>query len=214
MGRTAAQGHPGHSRRLRHRPRADGRRRRSCTGDAHLGRRRPGGQTAGAVPAPAGRRQLHLRVAGPRDRRVTARSRCPCRLLDQHRRGGGRRISAWRGRSHRPRQRSRRARGIGARQPCRRRLIGRRALLRQIRADLPIAVVTAGGIRTGAEIADAEQLGAVAAQLGTAFLCCRETGTTTARRAGTGWAAATEEPAAAIIARLERERRTALAGAD
>jgi len=155
-------------------------------------------------------------------------------------------------------------------------LVERRELLQQIRAVSSLKIVTAGGITTGAEIADAETLGASAAQLGTAFLCCPEAGTTSAHRralldrryrqtiitraftgrparsllnpfaerftgaapaaypqvhhltrplraaaarrgdpdtlhlwAGTGWAAATEEPAAAIIARLDRERRTA-----
>ncbi len=153
-------------------------------------------------------------------------------------------------------------------------LVGRRELLRGVRAATPVRIVTAGGITTGAEIAEAERLGAVAAQLGTAFLCCPEAGTTQTHRralldrryrqtsitraftgrparalrnafadrfddiapaaypyvhhvtrplraaaartgdadnlhlwAGTGWTLVTEEPAAAVIARLDRERR-------
>lgn len=155
-------------------------------------------------------------------------------------------------------------------------LVDRRELLRQVRAATTLQVVTAGGITNGAEIAEAERLGAVGAALGTLFLCTPEAGTSATHRralldrryhdtvitraftgrparglrnafaerfgaaapaaypnvhhltrplrtaaarggdpemlhlwAGTGWASATEEPVAAIIARLEDERRVA-----
>lgn len=152
-------------------------------------------------------------------------------------------------------------------------LVGRVDLLRGIREVTTVPVLAAGGITSGAQIAEALRLGAVSAVLGTAFLCCPEAGTPQAHRrallsgryrdtvvtraftgrparglrnefaqrfdefapagypevhrltrplraaaaaaadpanlhlwAGTGWQAVTAEPAATVVARLERER--------
>jgi nitronate monooxygenase len=52
--------------------------------------------------------------------------------------------------------------------------VGLFALLPQVARAVAIPVVAAGGIMDGAGIAAALQLGAAAAQLGTAFLCCPE----------------------------------------
>jgi nitronate monooxygenase len=55
--------------------------------------------------------------------------------------------------------------------------LGTLALVPQIRAAVGIPVIAAGGIMNGAGIAACLALGASAAQLGTAFLCCDEAGT-------------------------------------
>jgi nitronate monooxygenase len=49
-----------------------------------------------------------------------------------------------------------------------------RALLAQIRPMAKLPLIAAGGLMTGLDIASCMQLGANAAQLGTAFLCCTE----------------------------------------
>jgi nitronate monooxygenase len=51
------------------------------------------------------------------------------------------------------------------------------ALVRQIVARVGLPVIASGGIMTGSTIADALDAGAVAVQLGTAFLACPEAGT-------------------------------------
>ncbi len=56
-------------------------------------------------------------------------------------------------------------------------------LTRQLVQAQPLPVVTAGGIMTGADIAAALRAGAVAAQLGTAFIACPESGANAAYRA-------------------------------
>src|SRR5699024_10373807 len=56
------------------------------------------------------------------------------------------------------------------------------SLLAQISAVTRLPLIAAGGIMTGAHIAKAMQAGASAAQLGTAFLLCPETKTSTAHR--------------------------------
>jgi nitronate monooxygenase len=61
-------------------------------------------------------------------------------------------------------------------------LIGRRELLRQVRDVTSLPVAVAGGLSTGADVADALLHGAVAAVLGTAFLCCSEAGTSATHR--------------------------------
>jgi nitronate monooxygenase len=55
--------------------------------------------------------------------------------------------------------------------------LGTLALVPLIRAAVGIPVIAAGGIMNGAGIAACLALGASAAQLGTAFLCCEEAGT-------------------------------------
>ena len=55
--------------------------------------------------------------------------------------------------------------------------LGTLALVPQIRTAVGIPVIAAGGIMSGAGIAACLALGASAAQLGTAFLCCDEAGT-------------------------------------
>nr|WP_081513213.1 nitronate monooxygenase [Nocardia donostiensis] len=60
------------------------------------------------------------------------------------------------------------------------------ALLQLLTARTELPVVAAGGICTGAGIAAALAAGAVAAQLGTAFLLCPEAGTNTVVRAAIG----------------------------
>lgn len=59
--------------------------------------------------------------------------------------------------------------------------LGLLPLLGQL-ADQPLPVVAAGGLMTGRDVAAALTAGAVAAQLGTAFLCCPEAGTVAAHR--------------------------------
>ena len=55
-------------------------------------------------------------------------------------------------------------------------------LVRQLSAALSIPVVAAGGLMTGIDIAHALDAGASAAQLGTAFLCCDESGASPAHK--------------------------------
>lgn len=55
-------------------------------------------------------------------------------------------------------------------------------LVRQLSAHLRIPVVAAGGLMTGADIAQALAAGASAAQLGTAFLCTDESGASPAHK--------------------------------
>jgi len=57
------------------------------------------------------------------------------------------------------------------------------ALTQQLTHALPLPVVAAGGLMTGADIAAALRAGAVAAQLGTAFIPCPESGADAAHRA-------------------------------
>lgn len=52
--------------------------------------------------------------------------------------------------------------------------LGTLALVRQIAAALPVPVIAAGGLMDAADIAAARAAGAVAAQLGTAFVACDE----------------------------------------
>jgi nitronate monooxygenase len=61
-------------------------------------------------------------------------------------------------------------------------LVGTMALVRQIVRRVRVPVLAAGGIMDGAGIRAALALGAVGAQLGTAFLDCPEAGTVTAHR--------------------------------
>jgi len=56
------------------------------------------------------------------------------------------------------------------------------ALVAQLSAALSIPVVAAGGLMTGGDIARAMAAGAAAAQLGTAFLVCDESGATPAHK--------------------------------
>lgn len=49
-------------------------------------------------------------------------------------------------------------------------------LLREVRKTVEIPVITAGGIMEGWQIAELIQAGAAAVQLGTAFICCEESG--------------------------------------
>lgn len=60
--------------------------------------------------------------------------------------------------------------------------IGTLALLQQVVAVTKLPVIAAGGIMTGAAIRAVLGLGAGAAQLGTAFMCCEEAGTSAAHR--------------------------------
>ena len=52
--------------------------------------------------------------------------------------------------------------------------LGTLALVRQVAAALPVPVIAAGGLMDAADIAAARAAGAVAAQLGTAFVACDE----------------------------------------
>jgi nitronate monooxygenase len=56
------------------------------------------------------------------------------------------------------------------------------ALTKQLVRGCSIPIVTAGAIMDGTDIANALRSGAVAAQLGTAFLCCDESGATFAHK--------------------------------
>ena len=56
-------------------------------------------------------------------------------------------------------------------------------LTRQLAQALPLPVVTAGGLMTGADIAAALRAGAAAAQLGTAFVACPESSASATYRA-------------------------------
>jgi nitronate monooxygenase len=60
--------------------------------------------------------------------------------------------------------------------------IGLLALLQLVRAAVPLPLVAAGGIMTGAAVAAVLALGARAAALGTAFLDCPEAGTAPVHR--------------------------------
>jgi nitronate monooxygenase len=55
-------------------------------------------------------------------------------------------------------------------------------LLAQVRASVPLPLVATGGLMTGHDIAAVLRAGAVAGQLGTAFLCCPEAGTNPTHR--------------------------------
>jgi nitronate monooxygenase len=55
-------------------------------------------------------------------------------------------------------------------------------LVEQIVATVPLPVIAAGGLMNGADIAAVLKRGAVAAQLGTAFMCCPEAGTAAAHK--------------------------------
>jgi nitronate monooxygenase len=55
-------------------------------------------------------------------------------------------------------------------------LVGLLPLLRQVAAAVDLPLVATGGLMAGADIAAVLAAGAVAAQLGTAFLCCPESG--------------------------------------
>ncbi|SDZ11371.1 nitroalkane oxidase [Micromonospora pattaloongensis] len=55
-------------------------------------------------------------------------------------------------------------------------------LLAELAPTAPPPVIAAGGLMTGADIAGALAAGAVAGQLGTAFLCCPEAGTSETHR--------------------------------
>jgi nitronate monooxygenase len=57
------------------------------------------------------------------------------------------------------------------------------ALTRQLAQALPLPVITAGGLMTGADIAVALRAGAAAAQLGTAFVACPESAASPSYRA-------------------------------
>ncbi len=70
-------------------------------------------------------------------------------------------------------------------------LIGTLPLVRQIVARVALPVFAAGGIMDGAGIRAALALGAAGAQLGTAFMCCPEAGTTAAHRTALATATAT-----------------------
>ena len=70
-------------------------------------------------------------------------------------------------------------------------LIGTLALVPQIVAATRLPVIAAGGIMTGDGIRAALALGAAAVQLGTAFLCCPEAGTSAPHRAALATATAT-----------------------
>lgn len=61
-------------------------------------------------------------------------------------------------------------------------LVERRELVRRVRAMTDLPIVAAGGVADGADIAESIADGAVAAQLGTAFLCCPESGTSSTHR--------------------------------
>lgn len=56
------------------------------------------------------------------------------------------------------------------------------ALLQLVRGEVELPLIAAGGIATGAGVAAALATGAVAAQLGTAFMLCPEAGTSPAHR--------------------------------
>jgi nitronate monooxygenase len=55
-------------------------------------------------------------------------------------------------------------------------------LIKQLSTSLRIPVVAAGGLMTGGDVAQAIHAGASAAQLGTAFLCCDESGASPAHK--------------------------------
>jgi nitronate monooxygenase len=57
-------------------------------------------------------------------------------------------------------------------------MLGTHALITQLVAKCAIPIVAAGGIMNGADIKAVIRRGAQAAQLGTAFVCCDESGAT------------------------------------
>lgn len=61
--------------------------------------------------------------------------------------------------------------------------IGLQELLQQLQGNIRLPIVATGGIMDGNDIANVLQLGAAAAQLGTAFICCPESATPDAYRA-------------------------------
>jgi nitronate monooxygenase len=61
-------------------------------------------------------------------------------------------------------------------------LVGLLPLLGQVAAAVDVPLMATGGLMTGADIAAVLAAGAVAAQLGTAFLCCPESGAPAAYR--------------------------------
>ncbi len=76
------------------------------------------------------------------------------------------------------------------------------ALLAALRTELPdVPVVATGGLMDGADIARVLDAGAVAAQLGTAFLCCPEGGTAAVHRN------AVRRPGATVLTRAFTGRR-------
>lgn len=56
------------------------------------------------------------------------------------------------------------------------------SLLAEVRESTRIPMIGSGGIMSGARVAEVLDTGAVAAQLGTIFLCCREAGTSATHR--------------------------------
>jgi len=106
------------------------------------------------------------------------------------------------------------------------------SLLAEIRESTDLPLIGGGGIMTGQEKAAVLGAGALAVQLGTAFLCSTEAGTSPTHRqalltrplraaatrvgdasvpnlwAGTGWAQVTSEPAGAIVRRIAAEAAT------
>lgn len=60
------------------------------------------------------------------------------------------------------------------------------SLIGAVRAASALPIVASGALMTGTGIADALRAGAIAAQLGTAFLLCREAGTSAVHRAALG----------------------------
>ena len=96
--------------------------------------------------------------------------------------------------------------------------LGTMALTRLLVREAGLPVIAAGGIMDGAGIAAALSLGAVAAQLGTAFIACPESAADAAyRQALTGTGGAHTTLTTTISGRPARalaDRFTALAGAD
>jgi nitronate monooxygenase len=92
--------------------------------------------------------------------------------------------------------------------------IGLLDLLDAVRAVTDLPLIAAGGIASGADIAAALRHGAIAAALGTAFLCCPEAGTSPSYRRAllevpfsetTFTRAFTGRPARALVNRFVRE---------
>jgi nitronate monooxygenase len=92
--------------------------------------------------------------------------------------------------------------------------VGTFALLPQLVRALRLPVIAAGGIADAAGVRAALSLGAVAAQVGTAYLCCPEASTSALHRAALGSPAAAHtaltnlfsgRPARGIVNRLMRE---------
>jgi nitronate monooxygenase len=92
--------------------------------------------------------------------------------------------------------------------------VGTFALLRQVVQAVKVPVIAAGGITDAAGVAAAMRLGAVAAQVGTAYLLCPESTTSAVHRAALASPAAshtalttlfTGRPARGIVNRIMRE---------